>query len=75
MPSGGEEGYVHIHAGIHGIGDFGASDRYWRNPAAYIARRLRPPPRAGVALAASNGQAASPVLRILDGAARAWGLR
>lgn len=36
MPVGGEEGYVHIHAGIHGIGDFMASDRDWRNPVAEI---------------------------------------
>lgn len=30
------EGYVHIHAGIHGIGDLMASDYDWRNPAAKI---------------------------------------
>ena len=35
-PSGGEEGYVHIHAGIHGIGDLDASMRDWRNPVAKI---------------------------------------
>jgi hypothetical protein len=41
-PSGGEEGYVHIHAGIHGIGDLVASDRDWRNPVAKITiRRVR----------------------------------
>ncbi len=42
MPSGGEEGYVHIHAGIHGIGDFVASDRDWRNPVAHISIRRVP---------------------------------
>jgi hypothetical protein len=36
MPAGGEEGYVHIHAGIHGIGDLNASERDWRNPVAVI---------------------------------------
>lgn len=42
QPVGGEEGYVHIHAGIHGIGDFNASERDWRNPVAYITiRRVR----------------------------------
>jgi hypothetical protein len=35
-PSGGEEGYVHVHAGIHGIGDIDASQRDWRNPVARI---------------------------------------
>jgi hypothetical protein len=35
-PAGGEEGYVHIHAGIHGIGDFNAAERDWRNPVAKI---------------------------------------
>jgi hypothetical protein len=42
MVVGGEEGYVHVHAGIHGIGDFVASDRDWRNPVALVTiRRLR----------------------------------
>jgi len=42
MPAGGEEGYVHIHAGIHGIGDLVAADRDWRNPVAHITiRRVR----------------------------------
>ena len=36
QPVGGEEGYVHIHAGIHGIGDLDASVRDWRNPVAEI---------------------------------------
>jgi hypothetical protein len=41
-PAGGEEGYVHIHAGIHGIGDLDASVRDWRNPVALIrVRRTR----------------------------------
>lgn len=30
------EGYVHIHRGIHGIGDLVAADRDWRNPVAMI---------------------------------------
>jgi hypothetical protein len=34
--SGGEEGHVHIHAGIHGIGDLNAAGRDWRNPVALI---------------------------------------
>jgi hypothetical protein len=37
--SGGEEGFVHIHAGIHGIGDLEASQRDWRNPVARISVR------------------------------------
>lgn len=38
----GGEGYVHIHAGIHGIGDLVAADRDWRNPVAQITiRRVR----------------------------------
>jgi hypothetical protein len=42
QPVGEEEGYVHIHAGIHGIGDLVASARDWRNPVARIAiRRIR----------------------------------
>lgn len=41
-PAGGEEGYVHIHAGIHGIGNLPAAQRDWRNPVAMITvRRLR----------------------------------
>jgi hypothetical protein len=35
----GGEGYVHIHAGIHGIGDLQASDYDWRNPVAMITVR------------------------------------
>lgn len=30
------EGYVHIHGGIHGIGDLAAADYDWRNPVAFI---------------------------------------
>lgn len=42
QPAGGEEGYVHIHAGIHGIGDLEPSVRDWRNPVARITiRRIR----------------------------------
>ncbi len=36
---GGGEGYVHIHAGIHGVGDLHASERDWRNPVAQITIR------------------------------------
>jgi hypothetical protein len=39
QPAGGEEGYVHIHAGIHGIGDLDAAQRDWRNPVAQITVR------------------------------------
>ena len=38
-PVGGEEGYVHVNAGIHGIGDLSAANRDWRNPAARITVR------------------------------------
>lgn len=41
-PSGGEEGFVHIHAGIHGIGDFNAAERDWRNPVARVIIRRIP---------------------------------
>jgi hypothetical protein len=37
-PAGGE-GYVHIHAGIHGIGDLDPAQRDWRNPVAQITIR------------------------------------
>jgi hypothetical protein len=37
----GAEGYVHIHAGIHGIGDLPPAQFDWRNPVAKITiRRL-----------------------------------
>lgn len=42
MPAGDEEGYVHIHAGIHGIGDLNASERDWRSPVAKITIRRIP---------------------------------
>ena len=32
----GAEGYVHVHAGIHGIGELAAADLDWRNPVALI---------------------------------------
>jgi len=38
-PEDGAEGYVHIHAGIHGIGDLDDSERDWRNPVANITIR------------------------------------
>lgn len=39
---GGEEGFVHISAGIHGVGSFTAAARDWRNPVARITiRRMR----------------------------------
>jgi len=39
---GGGEGYVHIHEGIHGIGDLKPALRDWRNPVAQITiRRVR----------------------------------
>ncbi len=38
---GGEEGYVHVHRGIHGTGSLLESSRDWRNPVARIVvRRL-----------------------------------
>ncbi len=43
MPSGGEEGFVHVHQGIHGVGDLQPSARDWRNPVAHVTvRRVRP---------------------------------
>lgn len=39
---GNGEGYVHIHAGIHGIGDMNEAERDWRNPVAQVSiRRVR----------------------------------
>ncbi len=35
-PGIGGEGFVHIHAGIHGIGDLFPEDRDWRSPVARI---------------------------------------
>lgn len=41
-PGGEEEGFVHVHQGIHGVGDLMPSVRDWRNPVAYVTvRRLR----------------------------------
>lgn len=37
--SGGEEGFVHIHAGMHGVGDMDPARRDWRNPVARIVIR------------------------------------
>ncbi|MBI1820577.1 MAG: spondin domain-containing protein [Nitrospirae bacterium] len=36
------EGFVHIHRGIHGIGDLKADQRDWRNPVAEITIRRVP---------------------------------
>jgi hypothetical protein len=36
-PNDTGEGYVHVHAGIHGIGDLLPEERDWRNPVAGIA--------------------------------------
>lgn len=39
---GGEEGYVHVHEGIHGIADLVVAERDWRNPVARVAiQRVR----------------------------------
>lgn len=41
-PAGGEEGFVHISAGMHGVGDFEPAARDWRNPVARVTiRRMR----------------------------------
>jgi Spondin_N len=41
-PTGGEEGFVHVHAGIHGVGHFAPAKRDWRNPVAKVTiRRVR----------------------------------
>ena len=41
-PEGGEEGFVRIHEGLHGVGDFDAATRDWRNPVANVRiRRIR----------------------------------
>jgi len=36
IPSPLDEGYVHVHRGIHGIGDIAAATYDWRNPVAKI---------------------------------------
>lgn len=41
-PAGDEEGFVHVHAGMHGIGDFAPARRDWRNPVASITIRRLP---------------------------------
>lgn len=38
-PDASGEGYVHVHAGIHGIGDLEAAKYDWRNPGAMIVVR------------------------------------
>ena len=41
-PEGDEEGFVRIHEGIHGVGDFDEARRDWRNPVAKVRiRRVR----------------------------------
>jgi len=35
-PAGGEEGYIHIHAGIHGVGTLDPEVHDWRNPVVEI---------------------------------------
>lgn len=41
-PAAGAEGYVHVHAGIHGVGDLNEARRDWRNPTArVVVRRVR----------------------------------
>ena len=40
-PGVGGEDYVHIHAGIHGVGDLSSSERDWRNPVARIMIRAK----------------------------------
>ena len=41
-PEGGEEGFVRIHEGMHGVGDFDEARRDWRNPVAKVSiRRVR----------------------------------
>lgn len=38
-PSDGEEGFVHVHNGMHGVGDFDEGERDWRNPVARVSIR------------------------------------
>jgi hypothetical protein len=35
-PNDDGEGYVHVHAGIHSIGDLDPAERDWRNPVAQV---------------------------------------
>lgn len=37
---GGGEGWVHVHRGMHGVGNFPAAARDWRNPVAQISIRV-----------------------------------
>ncbi|MGD8937202.1 MAG: spondin domain-containing protein [Thiogranum sp.] len=41
-PGVGGEGFVHIHPGIHGIGDLDPAERDWRTPVAKIVIRRAP---------------------------------
>jgi hypothetical protein len=41
-PGVGGEGFVHIHPGIHGIGDLIPAQRDWRNPVAKISIERAP---------------------------------
>jgi hypothetical protein len=38
--AGGGEGFVHVHRGIHGVGDLKPINRDWRNPVAQVRVRL-----------------------------------
>ena len=38
-PEGDEEGFVRVHEGIHGVGDFDEATRDWRNPVAKVSIR------------------------------------
>lgn len=38
-PDADGEGFVHVHAGIHGVGDLDAADYDWRNPMAMVTIR------------------------------------
>jgi hypothetical protein len=40
VSEGGGEGYVHVHAGIHGIGTLAAETYDWRNPVASISIKM-----------------------------------
>ena len=37
---GGGEGFVHVHRGMHGVGQLKESDRDWRNPVAAVQVRV-----------------------------------
>jgi hypothetical protein len=37
---GGGEGFVHVHRGVHGVGDLKPIGRDWRNPVATVSIRL-----------------------------------